>query len=235
MVRSLWTVITVLALTNLLAIAGFVGWLHTSGRINRDRIERVRQVFATTVAQDEAGAQQGEMDAQLAAAAAEEAAKVGTPPLTAEQRLEAGLARDETSSQHAQRVQRETADLIATLLRERAELDRLRAEFDKQVKDFDEMRARIAKEEGTEQFAKTVALYQSLKADQAKAMMQSLIRGGGTDQVVSYLNALPPRTASKIIAEFEKGDSALAADLLERLRMRGNAVAESPPDPAPEG
>lgn len=235
MVRSLWTVITVLALANLLAIAGFVGWLQTSGRVSRERIERVRQVFATTVAQEEAGVQQGEMDAKLADAAAEEAAKVGTPPLTAEQRLEAGLARDETSSQHAQRVQRETADLIATLLRERQELDRLRAEFDQQVKDFDEMRARIAREEGTEQFAKTVALYQSLKADQAKSMMQSLIRGGGTDQVVSYLNALPPRTASKIIAEFEKGDSALAADLLERLRMRGNAVAESPPEPAPEG
>jgi hypothetical protein len=235
MFKSLWTTVCVLALANLFAILGFAGWLHTSGRLNRERFDRVRELFAVTVAAEQSVADQKAADEKLAQQAAEAAAKVGTPPLTAEQRLESGATRDEAASQHAQRVQRETADLIKTLLQEREELERDRAAFDKQVAEFNSMRERIAKEEGSEQFGKAVSLYQSLKAEQAQSMMSSLIKEGKTDQVVSYLDALAPRNSSKIIAEFQKKDPALAADLLERLRTRGNAVAATPPPAAPEG
>lgn len=235
MFKSLWTILSVMALANLLALIGFGFWLHTSGRLNRERVDRVRELFAITVAAEQAVVDQKAADEKAARDAAQAAAQVGTPPLTAEQRLEAGAARDEAASQHAQRVQRETADLIKTLLQEREELERDRAAFDKQVAEFTAMRERIAKEEGSEQFAKAVSLYQSLKAEQAQSMMSSLIREGRTEQVVAYLDALAARSSSKIIAEFQKKDPALAADLLERLRTRGNAVAATPPPAAPEG
>ncbi|MBM4108075.1 MAG: hypothetical protein FJ255_04595 [Phycisphaerae bacterium] len=41
------------------------------------------------------------------------------------------------------------------------------------------------------------------------------------DMVVSYLNAMQERTRAKVIGEFLKDDPALASELLERLRRRG--------------
>ena len=234
MIRALWTAVSVIAIANLLAILGFVGWLSGSGRLSRERVDAVRELFSTSVAAQEAQVEQAKADEQVAQQAADEAAKVGTPPVTAEQKIDRAAERDEQASQHAQRVQRETADLIRTLLQEREQLDAQRAEHQKQVAEFKAMRERIAKEEGSEQFAKAVELYKALKPEQSKSMMSSLISAGQREQVISYLNALPTRTSSKIIAEFQKTDAALAADLLEGLRTLGNAVAQSGEPVTPE-
>jgi hypothetical protein len=225
MMRSIWIAFSTLAVANLLALLGFLVWLHGSDRLNPDRVERVRTIFATTVAQDEAEAAKKMAEAEAAAAMAKEAAKAGTMPLAAEQQLEGRAAKEELDTQTARRVQRETNDLLNTLVREREELERQRGEFQAQVDAFIAMRRRIAEEEGSEQFQKTVQVYQSVKPAEAKNMMNALITAGQKEQVVSYLNALAPRTSSKLIAEFEKDDPAVASDLLERLRLRGTAVA----------
>ncbi len=242
MLRFVWIAISTLAIANLFALVGFVVWLNASGRLNTERVERMRLLFTTTLDAEKAEAARKADDEAVAAAAAAEAAKVGQAPLTAEQKLDGAAAKEEIDAQNSRRVQRETADLINTLLREREELERQRADFQKQIDAFDAMRKNIAEEEGSEQFQKTVQVYQSVKPKEAKSMMASLMAGGLTDQVVSYLNALSPRIASKIIAEFEKDDPTVAADLLERLRLRGTAVAgpgaaASPPVAAapPEG
>lgn len=227
MMRSLWIAFSTVAVANLLALAGFVGWLSMSGRLNAERVERVRAVLAKTIAQERAEAEASVAQARAAEAAAAEAARVGTPPLTAEQRLERSSAASEVEAQRERRVQRETADLINTLMRERADLDRERAEFQARIEAFEAMRRAVAEEAGSEQFQRTVQLYQSVRPDGAKRMMASLIAAGRTDQVVAYLNALPTRVASKIVAEFEKEDAKLAADLLERLRRRGTGIAGS--------
>ncbi|MDX2114378.1 MAG: hypothetical protein SFZ24_01985 [Planctomycetota bacterium] len=232
--RSIWIIISTLAIANLLGIAGFLGWLQTSGRLNRDRVERIRTILAPTVATEQAEEQRRQAEAETARQAAEAAAKVGVKPLTAEQRLEDAAGQEEVDAQRSRRVQRETTDLINTLMREREQLDRERAKFDADVAAFKEMRARIAEQEGSEQFQKTVQLYQSVKPADAKNMMASLIQTGKKDQVVSYLNALAPRNASKILAEFQVDDPALAADLLERLRLLGTALAPESPGAAQE-
>lgn len=224
MVRGIWMVISTMAVANLLALAGVVAWLQSSDRLSRDRIEQLRVLFSSTVEQDKAQAEQKARDEKVAQAAAAEAAKVGAPPLTAEQKLTAAAEQEEIEAQLARRVQRETSDLINTLMQERDELERQRASFQKEVETFTAMRKKIADEEGAEQFQKTVQLYQSVKAQEAKNMMSSLIKGGQLEQVVAYLNALPGRNASKIISEFQNEDPALAADLLERLRTRGTAI-----------
>lgn len=221
MLKSLWTIITVLALANFLAIAGFVGWLVATDRLNLERLERVRVMLAETH-----GAEQGRLaiekaafeQVQAEAAAEAEAAK---PPETAETKIATSAEADEVARLRAERLKRETADLIETLLREREDVDRRQAALVKERKEFEAMRAEIARLEGSEQFEKAVQLYQSLKADAAREVMSELIGKGQTDQVVSYLNAMSSRTAGKIIASFHAESPAQAADLLERLRLRG--------------
>jgi hypothetical protein len=238
MLRSLWIILSTLAVANLFALAGFVAWLAAGDRLSRERVESVRAVFASTVSDEQARLRRERAAEEAARAAAEEAARIGAPPLTADRKLEQDAARDEAASQQARRVQRETSDLINTLMQERAELDRQREIFQREVDAFNRMRAAIAQQEGSEQFQKAVALYQLVKPAEARAMMQSLIRKGETDQVVSYLDAIQPRTASRIITEFQNEDPDLAADLLERLRVRGTTPASSPVPvaaAAPEG
>jgi len=52
--RSLRTIITTLAIADILALAGFVGWLKMSDRLDMDRLEQVRSLFAETRAQQQA-------------------------------------------------------------------------------------------------------------------------------------------------------------------------------------
>lgn len=44
---------------------------------------------------------------------------------------------------------------------------------------------------------------------------------GGMDRALEFLNAMQPRTRSKVITEFTKSDPKLAGELLERLRTYG--------------
>src|SRR5690606_34082544 len=150
------------------------------------------------------------------------------PPMTADRKLAAAAEAADIAELEDRRIQRDTANLINALMKERQQLERERSEFDARVRAFEAMRARIAEEEGSEQFEKAVTLYKTLKADQARSMMGALIAAGQLDQVVAYLNALPPRIASKIVAEFESDDPTLAANLLERLRTRGTELAALP-------
>jgi len=92
----------------------------------------------------------------------------------------------------------------------------------------------IAELEGSEMFKKALATYEGLKPAASASMLLQLMRpGGGTgaldnagaDQAVAYLNAMEDRTRTKIIAEFQKQDPALAAELLERLRTRATLAA----------
>ncbi len=50
--KRIWTIISILALANVLAIGGFVGWLQTSGRLNKDRMQRLRELFAPTITEE---------------------------------------------------------------------------------------------------------------------------------------------------------------------------------------
>lgn len=230
--RTIWILVSTLAVANLLALIGFGAWLGATGRFSPERLHAVREIFAHTVAHSDAQERARILQAEAEAEEAAEQSRVGTPPITAEQRLMLTSAQIDVTTQHQQRVQRETADLIATLLQERAELERQRAEFQAQVQEFNARREAIIAQEGSDQFQKTVSLYNALKPAQAHSMMRSLIEHGEVDQVVAYLNALQSRTAAKIIAEFQKDSPTLAADLLERLRQRGTEFAGAQP---PEG
>ncbi len=229
MARSLWIVISTLALANLLALMGFVAWLGATDRLSRERIERVRAAFALTLAQEKRDAQVRQDDEARRIVAAAQQAQEGRPPISAEARIEKAREEDAATVLQVQRVQREAADLIGTLRKAREELDRDRSEFQRIVEEFDAQRKRIADDEGSAQFQKAVALLQGLKPEQAKTILKALIDRSSTDQVVAYLNALPSRTAARIVAEFEPEDPALAASLLERLRTRGVELSSAAP------
>jgi hypothetical protein len=86
-----------------------------------------------------------------------------------------------------------------------------------------------------EQFLQAVRQLEQIPPKQAKKVLETLmagesgkngtgtgVDGAGLEQAVSYLDAMSPRAAAKVLREFKTdGDIMLATELLERLRTHG--------------
>ena len=227
--KTLWTIISVIALANFLALGGVVGWLFTSGRLDTQRIENIRDMFAETV---------GERDARMALekAEAESLVLVSDEANGAGHALVGGsvnrlLLQEEIfegSFAKYQLLQRQVDDLASVLNEREITLKKWEQDLTAREDRFTRKRQELADLEGSEQFRKTVSTYENVKAAVAKSMMMTLLEAApgrsaeeGTDLVVAYLNAMSGRKRTKIIAEFQETNPQLAATLLERLRTRG--------------
>jgi flagellar basal body-associated protein FliL len=220
-VRSIWSILAILAVAHLLAFAGALAWLVTSGRLDTHRVETIRAMLSETIADEQARLKK-EADAnEQAKADAAEALAETTLPLGAADRVQVKLELSEIDRQQILRRQREAKDLQINLIRERQVLDQDIAAFNKEKADFEAWRQSLLDIEGTDQFKKTLATYEGLKPKEAKESLASLLAAGQKDQVVTYLSAMDERQRVKIIAEFNKEDPSVAADLLEALRTRG--------------
>lgn len=233
--KRVWTVISILAVANLLAFGGLVGWLKTSGRLDKDRMVRLKELFGPTIVQEKA--QRDETDAKSAEATkkAAEDAKSLRPPINAADRLELSAQGEEVRRQQLASLEKQVDLLRASLARDAAEVSRNRDQLTQDQAAFEAMRKRVLEQEGSAQFKKTLSTLQDLKAEQAKKALKEMIAmtpaptgsastiHSGLDLVVSYLNSMDGRSRVKIVNEFIQDDPKMAADLLERLRTRGLA------------
>ena len=232
--RNLWTIVSVLAIANLFALGSFVGWLGASGRLDRERLQDLKQLLAESPQEREARlaseVAQEEQRQQEITKLEEQVQTLMTSPMTAEELVrlqqEAAMAAD----QRMTRAMRELEDLRGLLARERAEADRLGEAIELQRAAFE---ARIAERDnllGQGQFRTAVDTLQGQRPPDAKNMLMEMWEGrtpppegdlDGQAVVVEYLRAMEGRQRNKILAEFAKDDPTLAAVLLERLRTDG--------------
>jgi hypothetical protein len=239
--KSVWLIVATLALANLLAIAGFVGWLKATDRLDMARIQKVREVLAPTRAQEMARQAEDQVKAESEKKTAEQKTRDALPAETAAAQIDGRTTAAEMDRQRVLKLREEVRELQRSLETERRVLDTARAQLDAERKSFNEERKKIAQIDGGAQFKKALGVYETLKPAEAKAAMQELLRAPsrteavptgtapsapgvspqGMDQVLAYLNAMQAESRTKVIKEFVKDDPRMAADLLERLRTRG--------------
>lgn len=240
--KTVWNIISVIAVANLLALAGALLWLKSSDRLDTDRARAVRELFSTTVTSDKAKAEAAAKEAEAAKALAEAEAKANKPPLTASEKLQSRVELTELDEQRMQRVRREVEDLRAALAREREELDKRWTQLETDRKAFEQLVADSTNGVSDEQFRKSLDVLQGLKAPAAKQLLVQMLnepgatetaaqagaqvgasplREGRMKRVTEYLNAMDERARGRIMAEFTKDDPALAAELLDALRRHG--------------
>jgi len=219
MMRALWTVITTVALANLLAVGGFVGWLVASDRLGLDRLEEIREMLSETRQAEEARLEEERIEQERIETEEEAAQREALPPLTAGDRLLLTSESAEATRQRLERMRREIEDLQRTIRAEADRLDERTGAFEQERAAFNAMRDQIAAVEGDEQFKKTVTLLEGLPPARASEMLLEIVDQGEPEQAIAYLDALQSRTASKILAAID--DPAMAAELLERLRVYG--------------
>lgn len=266
--KTLFNALAIIAIANLLALGGFVGWLKATDRLDVERARKAREMFTQTITAekkaDEVEAARLAEEKRLA----EAEAKAAKPPLTASERLAARIEATEMDLQRAERLRREVEDLQRRLVDGEAKLSAERAAFEAERQNFAAATQRQRDLARDAQFQKTLGVLQSLKSTDAVRVLMAMMGDSGTgtgtgtgaaaaapviggvagvsgdeptgistqgkrdlELAVEYLNAMDDRPRTKIITEIVKADEALAAELLERLRQRGQLAsgAKEPP------
>lgn len=221
--KTLWNTLAVLAIANLLALGGLVGWLVTGDRLNMDRLRAIRAMMAVTLTDERAAQEAAAAKATADEAAAAEKARLAESPESAAEKLDSQRASDDAARQLNVRLRREIEDLRRQLLAERETLDRDKAEFSAMTAAFERATRQERERLENEQFRQALAALESQKPRDAQQVLAQMLDNGQTEQALNYLGAMGERPRSRVIAEFIKADAKLAAGLLERLRERGAA------------
>ena len=167
--------IKILAIANLLAVVGFIGWLVATDRVNRDRLERVREIFHPTIAAEKTAIAETETkDAEQVKLAEEQKRLLETPMPRTEQIVSA-----ERFQQRAALAVRSLQDEQRRLLedlssRERGVTEREEALAKRQT-DWETSISEEKERQTKDQFRKAVRLLESAPAKQGKEWILSLI------------------------------------------------------------
>ncbi|MCA9299478.1 MAG: hypothetical protein KDA28_10450 [Phycisphaerales bacterium] len=238
--KRLLSMVSVLAIANLVALAGVVGWLGATDRLDLGRVHAIRDMLKETVSEQEAREAAAARTIQDQEQVMQEAVLLQPEPIAGDM---LNIIRDETDEIAQQRIHStrlEMQALARTLRQLNDDLDDKRDTLEADREAFRAERERIRRIEGDAQFAKALTTYSGMKAQETVEVFKELIadetvtgfedgddlRITGMDQVVSYLNAMDERVRTKIMTEFAKDDPAMAKDLLERLRVRGLGAPE---------
>lgn len=249
MMRKIWTILAVLAIGNLLAMIGGVGWLGASGRLSVERMRVVREMFSETVAAQMAR-EKVEEDEAAAAAELADASQQRFVAMSSAEVMQYRLDSIEADRERRRRHLQEFRDLGEALVQREATLALDRSAFEIERKAHEEYLAAIAQTDGDVQFRKAVKVLDGLTAQDAAGIITALIGTGddgvlddaenaddapglrlaGVDRAVSYLNRMQERSRLKLMAVLSASQPGLAAELLERLRTRGlpAATAQAP-------
>ncbi len=218
--KNLLNVLVVTLALNFLALAGGIGWLFKTGRLDKPRIAEIKKIVfpapapppppppaATQPAPDEATTQPF---LKLETLLAEQAGlPVGQQVEFVRQTFDAKMA-------EVDRRQRELLALKDQVERAQAQLDNGRKELltaQERVAAREQEEARLASDKG---FQESLQLYNSMSGRQVKKIFVAL----DDDTVVRYLTAMEPRTAAKIVKEFKTPEEVDRAQrILEKMRQ----------------
>lgn len=223
--RTLWNITAFLAIVHLLALLMFIGWLGATDRLSMERADALRDIFAPTVAEDEALAADREAEAEEDAEQQVAQQRLQAPPVSSASRITFDHAIAE-QHRHAERrledAQKQIAEMIES---QRASLEAERAALEAEKKAWTESIADEQEQRSSEQFMRAVQTLERLPAKQAKNMLVELMRQDGEqglEQAVAYINAMNAFAASRVIRELKTDQEiGLATDLLEGLRTFG--------------
>jgi hypothetical protein len=220
--KSLWSIVSFLAVAHMLALLMFVGWLWQSNRLDAQRLSTVRELFAMTIP-DAARAADAAREAELAEAEAALAEQRRiAPPVSSAARINHMSQLEEIEQRTLRRIEQEKTALRDQLTAGLARLDEREVALQQEHEAWEQSIQTQRERRESEQFAKTVRQYEAVRPRQGKEMLMELIKDGEMLQAVAYLDAMNARASSRILGEFKTPEEIrLATELLEQLRMFG--------------
>ncbi|MBC03957.1 MAG: hypothetical protein CMJ34_11755 [Phycisphaerae bacterium] len=237
--RTIWSTLSFLAVVNMLAILLAVGWLYQSGRIDTDRLERVRELFGSTIADERAAREAAAArEAELAAAVPDDPTlRWGSMPLTNLAPADAAERIRDLGDEIAMGLGRD-ADAINARIEANYRARKDEIDLREQALDAREARfEQIAKRSGDAEFVQTVTDLEEMKLDTAFSIIQAWYDGDRRHLVVDVLAGMGSQRRSEILGEFvDQGKTDVAAILQLALRDRtaiavtGTEALDAKPD-----
>ena len=221
--KSLWSVVSFLAVVHLLALLGFLGWMYGSDRLSLERVRTVRELFAMTMTEEKKQKEEQERETTVNP---ERDSSMFQMSSTRQIELMTDVQRQELLATQRMKDESEMHARQFSLLNQKIASER--EEFEKERRRWEEATGADRERKTNEQFTQTVIQYESLPAKQGKQVLIELINSGNREQAVAYLDAMKPRATSKILKEFKSPEEIiLAAELLEELRIFGLGTVDS--------
>lgn len=223
--RRLWTITAIFFFVHALLAGVFCAWLYGTGRVNRERLVRLVDLFAPTVEEEHQEAKKAaelveEADRHAVTLARLQAVEAGPTSLT--ERMESDRQVQERSRAQLQRYREDVAVFRSQITGARQRIVDERAAFEAEREAFRQQIDAVQMRQHDEDFALAVQMYERVKPSQAKQMLQELLNKGQTDDVVNYLAAMNLRKAALVLKQFRSEEEiAQASLLLEKLRVRG--------------
>lgn len=178
--KSIWTALCVVALANLIAIFGFIGWLHVSGRLDIERVRRVREIISEPILAEQARLSQAEQDSKAESDAKAAEARRTLPGVSAEEDMAMRSQMRELAAHASARLHRESEDIRRAIAAEMDRLARERAALAAERQAFQQETTRRQDTASALQFRKAVGVLEGLKAPQAKLALSQLIKPGNS-------------------------------------------------------
>jgi flagellar motility protein MotE (MotC chaperone) len=226
MKKALGILVLTLAL-NFLGVAGAVGYLFQSGRLDKSKISQLKNVLFSppsasapttqpSAAQPTGSASRMDLSKLLARHG-------GTSAI---EQVEFLRRTFDAQMLELDQRQRELADLQRQVDLANQKLAADRAALDKREKNLADREQAAQRLEQDAGFQNTLALYSAMPAKQVKSIFMTLSEA----TVQQYLQAMDTRTAGKIIKEFKTTDeTAFIQRIMERIRQSQVATSDTRP------
>lgn len=219
--KKLWNVLVLTLAINFLAVAGAAGWLYKTHRLTPENIRAVKTILFPPPIEPEVPATQPsdattqpilKLDELLARQSGRTAAQQVE---FIQQSFDAQMAQLDRRHRELLALQGQVDAAKQKLAVDRAQLDADRAALSVEQ----EQAARLATDKG---FQDSLALYTAMPPKKTKDVFLAL-----DDQTVTnYLQAMPPRTAAKIIREYKSPEEVQRIQtVLEKMRQAQQASA----------
>lgn len=220
--KTLWNVVSFLAVVHLLALLMFAAWLWQSQRLTASRLQEMRALFAISAPQAEQAAAKADAQARATRDRELQEQQKTDPPADSFTQVQLISAIKQQQGYARHQLESEKAMLLEQLSAARGDLDARHASLERERQEWQSGLGAEQQRKVDEQFLQTVKHYEQVAPKQGKKMIIELINANQIDQAVKYLDQMTPRAAGRILKEF-KTDSeiTLATQLLEKLRTLG--------------
>lgn len=218
MIKKLGLLILLVLAINFLAVAGGVGYLVGTGKLDKDKAKEIGKIiFPTTAPTSQPATQPAEVDLSDPLLSIDELL-VKTTGMSAAEQNDFLRSTFESLSAQLDRQRRELIDLRRQVDFAQVQLTKDRealATREKTLVERDQVQTAMATDKG---FQESLAVYDAMKAKQVKEIFSTL----DEDTVVRYLQAMDPRRVSGILKEYKTPEEiSRAQSLLEKMRKNG--------------
>lgn len=218
--KKLFNVIILTLAMNFLLAAGATGWLFRSGHLDKVKLAEVKKILFPPPTPDAAPTTQPDATTQPTRRLDELLAKESGR--SAAEQVEFIQQTFDVQAAQLDRRERELDDLQRQVDLAKKQMARDRAKLEQDQKDLaarQQQTTRLASDKG---FQDSLQLYTSMQPKQVKTVFMTL----SDDVLQEYLEAMEPRTASKIIKEFKTPEEvARIQKVLEKMRLAAPTAA----------